>query len=209
MSNYDINPSPTQMLNTEVQIRAYVNPTRMTILTMLAQEKQSVSGVARQLKVHPANLTHHFKILEKTGLIKLVEKRETGKNLEKYYRAVAYHFTVALDDETSDPKVMALSVLRDNLDAALPTLKNLADDQPVLGVLKTVRIKPEALAEFQRKLLDLADEFVAQASGAGAVYSLNVSLYPTQAGNLPAQEVILRADEGRRKGGEKNDKTKG
>ncbi len=87
MSNYDITPSTTLELNTNEQIRAYVNPTRMTILAMLAQEKQSVSGIARKLNVHPANLTHHFKLLEKVGLIKLVEKRETGKNLEKFYRA--------------------------------------------------------------------------------------------------------------------------
>ncbi|MDO9121366.1 MAG: helix-turn-helix domain-containing protein, partial [Anaerolineaceae bacterium] len=60
-------------INSDEQIRAYINPTRMTILSYLAKEKQSVSMIAQLLKVHPANLTHHFKVLEKVGLIKLVE----------------------------------------------------------------------------------------------------------------------------------------
>jgi DNA-binding transcriptional ArsR family regulator len=69
MSNYNITPLFSQTLTANEQIRAYVHPTRMTILALLAQEKQSISGVARQIAVHPANLTHHFKLLEKAGLI--------------------------------------------------------------------------------------------------------------------------------------------
>ena len=108
----------------------------MTILALLAQEKQSVSGVARQLNVHPANLTHHFKLMEKLELIKLVEKRETGKNLEKFYRAVAYTFSINPGVEAANKKMLALSILRDSLTTALHILKNLPVDQDVLGVLK-------------------------------------------------------------------------
>jgi DNA-binding transcriptional ArsR family regulator len=195
MSNYDIAPSPTQVLTTNEQIRAYVNPTRMSILALLGQEKHSVSGVARQLNVHPANLTHHFKLLEKVGLIKLVEKRETGKNLEKFYRATALHFTVSVGDETTNKKILALGILRDSLTVALQSLKHEADDRDVLGVLKTVRLSPDDIVKFEQKLLDLAEEFSEHPAEAGIVYSLNVSLYPTDAGNLPAQEINIRADE--------------
>jgi DNA-binding transcriptional ArsR family regulator len=195
MSNYDIDPSPTQTLTTDEQIRAYANPTRMTILALLAQEKDSVSGVARQLGVHPANLTHHFKLLEKTGLIVLVEKRETGKNLEKYYRAQAYHFTVSTGGQPANQKVLALSILRDNLTAALQTLADPTDERIVLGALKTVRLHPEDVEKFSQKLLDLLEEFEDHAAEAGEVYSLNVSLYPTEAGHIPPQRVIIRADE--------------
>ena len=195
MSNNDFTPDATFMLTTDDQIRAYINPTRMTILTWLAQEKQSVSGIARRLGVHPANLTHHFKLLEKAGLIKLVEKRDTGKNLEKLYRAVAYAFSVALDRTTVDPRLTTLAILRDNLTSAVTTLSSFPAEQPVLGVLKAVRLKPEALEAFQKKLLALADEFVAQDASTGEVYSFNASLYPTRAGNLPAREVIYRVED--------------
>jgi DNA-binding transcriptional ArsR family regulator len=194
MSNYDISPSPSMTLTTNEQIRAYVNPTRMTILALLAQEKQSVSGVARQLNVHPANLTHHFKLMEKLELIKLVEKRETGKNLEKFYRAVAYNFTINPGDESANKKTLALAILRDNLTAALHTLNNPSDERDVLGVLKTVRLSPKDIVKFEQKLLELANEFGESSTITGIAYSLNASLYPTEAGNLPEQEIKIQVE---------------
>jgi len=195
MSNYDLSPSPVQTLTSEEQIRAYVNPTRMTILALLAPEKKSISGVARQLGVHPANLTHHFKLLAKTGLIELVEKRETGKNLEKYYRARAYQFIVSASDQPADQKHLALSILRDNLNAALQALTDPKDERAVLGILKSVRLHPDDVEVFGAKLMALADEFASQAAETGDVYSLNVSMYPTLAGGVPSQEIIIRSDE--------------
>jgi len=195
MSTYDLVPSPILTLTSDDQIRAYVNPTRMTILALLAQEKESVSGVARQLGVHPANLTHHFKLLEKTGLIELVERRETGKNLEKLYRAKAYQFIVSAGGGASEQKLLALSILRDNLTAAVQSLTDPEDERPVLGVLKSVRLRPEDVELFGARLQQLADEYVRHAADTGEVYSLNVSLYPTEAGSAPAREIILRPGE--------------
>ncbi len=185
----------TMILSTDEQIRAYVNPTRMTILAYLAKEKQSVSMVAAQLKVHPANLTHHFKLLEKTGLIKLVEKRETGKNLEKLYQAAAYQFIVDAENETTNKQVLGLIILRDNLNGSIQALKNQSADKDVLAVIKTVRIEARTLERFEKRLLELADEFGNSSSEKGEVYSLNASLYPTEAGNVPAREVSIRVDE--------------
>jgi DNA-binding transcriptional ArsR family regulator len=194
MYNNDLSPSSLQTLTSNEQIRAYINPTRMTILALLAQEKMSISGVARKLGVHPANLTHHFKLLEKTGLIGLVEKRETGKNLEKYYRARAYQYIVSASEQPSDQKLLALSILRDNLNTALQTLTNPNDERAVLGVLKNVRLHPDDVELFGKKLMALADEFASHAVETGDVYSLNVSMYPTLAGSTPTQEIVIRSD---------------
>jgi DNA-binding transcriptional ArsR family regulator len=193
MSTYDITPSPEQVLNTDEQIRAYVNPTRMTILSILGQEKDSVSGIARRLNVHPANLTHHFKLLEKVGLIQLVEKRETGKNLEKLYRATAYHYTVHVEGEISNKKLLALSILRDNLTAALHTLDQQQNDQNVLAILKTVRLNPKDVTRFEQKLLALSEELEKRSSENGIAYSLNASLYPTEMSGLSRQEISIQA----------------
>lgn len=195
MSNYDLSPSPVLTLTSDEQIRAYVNPTRMTILALLAQAKKSVSGVARQLGVHPANLTHHFKLLEKTGLIELVEKRETGKNLEKFYRARAYQFIISTSDQPTNKKLLVLSILRDNLNAALQAFTDPKDERAVLGVLKSVRLHPDDVEAFSAKLMALADEFASHAAETGEIYSLNVSLYPTIAGNAPVSEIVIRSDE--------------
>lgn len=194
MSNYDIQPIATMIITTDEQIRAYVNPTRMTILAYLAKEKQSVSMIAAQLKVHPANLTHHFKMLEKAGLIKLVEKRETGKNLEKLYRAAAFQFIVDAENETTNKQVLGLIILRDNLNTTIQALKNQTEEKDVLAVIKTVRIGQSDLARFGERLLALANEFGNSSSEEGEVYSLNASLYPTDAGNVPTQEISIRAE---------------
>ena len=195
MSSYDIDPIPVQSLTSDEQIRAYVNPTRLTILAFLAQEKHTVSGIARRLGVHPANLTHHFKLLEKAGLIELVEKRETGRNLEKYYRAKAYLFTVAAGGEPVGRQVLGLSILRDNLTAAIQSLRKPQEQLPVLTVLKAVRLSPDNVEQFGQKLLDLAEEFGSSASETGTVYSLNVSMYPIHAGPVPAREITIKASE--------------
>jgi len=195
MSNYDITPMATMILDADEQIRAYVNPTRMTILAYLANEKLSVSRVAQMLKVHPANLTHHFKLLEKVGLIILVEKRETGKNLEKLYRAAALQFIVNSENETTNKQVLGLSILRDNLNTSIQALKNQAEAKDVLALLKTVRIDQKDLQKFEKRLLDLANEFGSITSKNGEVYSLNLSVYPTTAGDVPEQEISIRIDE--------------
>lgn len=191
MSIYELVPSPSQTLTTQEQIRAYVNPTRMSILSMLAQEKRSVSSVARQMGVHPANLTHHFKLLEKAGLIQLVEKRDTGKNLEKLYRATAHQFTVQASDQPADQQALALSILRDDLNAALQSRQNQSDERPVLGVLKTICLRPEDVEEWARKLFELATEFETRAAEQGEIYSLNVSLYPSEAYPAPARQILI------------------
>ncbi len=194
MSNYDIQPMPTMTINSDEQIRAYINPTRMTILSYLAKEKQSVSMIAQLLKVHPANLTHHFKVLEKVGLIKLVEKRETGKNLEKLYRAAAFQFIVDAENETTNKQVLGLIILRDNLNASIQALKSQTKEKDVLAVIKTVRIDQQKLSRFATRLLDLANEFGKSSSNKGEVYSLNASIYPTEAVDIPGQEISIRVD---------------
>ncbi len=195
MSKNDLFPAPVRTLTSDKQIRAYVNPTRMTILALLAQEKMTVSGTARRLEVHPANLTHHFKILERAGLIELVEKRETGRNLEKYYRALAYQFIVSAGEGPGSQKQLALCILRDNLNAALQELSDPDDGREVLGILKCVRLHPENVESFGERLMSLAEDFASHAADSGEVYSLNVSMYPTAAGEAPARGIVIRSDE--------------
>ncbi len=192
MPNYDFTPVTMMALSDKNQIRAFIHPTRMSILEMLGREKQSVSGIARVLGVHPANLTHHFKLLEKTGLIKLVEKKDTGKNLEKMYRAVAYHFSVSLAGESlENKKVLALSILHDNLTAAIQALRSRGEEELVFGLLKDMRLGPEDAAAFQRRLMKLLDEYAARRPRDGAAYTVNISFYPGDAAPGSAQEIFI------------------
>src|SRR5215470_16254095 len=85
---------PAFEITTPKQQKAYFHPVRMKILNFLTRERLTVSQAAERLRVHPANITHHFRILKGAGLIRLVEKRDVGRVVEKYYEAVAVVFDV-------------------------------------------------------------------------------------------------------------------
>jgi len=183
-------------LSDEKQIRAYAHPARMNILEQLGREKQSVSGIARALGVHPANLTHHFKLLEKAGLIRLVEKRDTGKNLEKFYRAVAYHFTVNVAGEPlTDKKALALSILHDSLTAAIRSLKDQPEEAPVFGLLKNLELAPNDVQKFQLRLMKLLEEYEKRRPKDGFPYTVNISFYPGETAQGEGGELFIRGED--------------
>ncbi len=76
------------------QMRAMADDLRLRILQLLGHAPMTVTEIGKQLGV-PANKTHyHVRELERVGLLRLVETREKGGILEKYYRAVARDFTI-------------------------------------------------------------------------------------------------------------------
>jgi predicted transcriptional regulator len=146
---------------------------------MLSKEKRTISSVAKELDVHPANITHHFKLLEKIGLIRLVEKRDTGKNLEKYYRAIAYTFTVNQSvTGNTNKSALALSILRNDLSVAINTAQKEDNSKEIIALLTTARISSDELHKFTAKLNKLIEDFQACDSKNGTVYNINLSLYP-------------------------------
>ena len=76
-------------LETLEQLRAVADHLRLRILEQLALRAMTVTQLAGVLGEVPAKLHYHVRELEKVGLLKLVETREKGGILEKYYRSVA------------------------------------------------------------------------------------------------------------------------
>ena len=70
-------------------MRAVADRLRLRILEQLALQAMTVTQLAAVLGEVPAKLHYHVRELEKVGLLKLVETREKGGILEKYYRSVA------------------------------------------------------------------------------------------------------------------------
>lgn len=191
MFNNNFEPQELHLIVDDDQIKGYVHPTRMVILQMLALEQRTITSVARELNVHPANLTHHFKLLERVGLICLVEKRDNGKNLEKYYRAIAYHFEVKpKDNRPANKNALALSILKNDLETAINTVQ--ADDgSEVLALLGTAKLGPEDIGSFIKKLEALFEEFKECDSKEGTVYAINLSLYPNETNSVPQNRVVI------------------
>lgn len=171
-------PTTHRTLTTAREIEAYLHRTRMAILECLRPAPATTSQVAARLGVHPANLTRHFRILEAAGLIALVEKRDTGRNLEKYYAAAADAF-----DVVPGPGALGaghrieLAFLHSDLSVALASLPQ-DDPRSVTAALATARIRPEEFAGFASRLMALIEAFKEADSDGGEGYHLSVSLYP-------------------------------
>jgi DNA-binding transcriptional ArsR family regulator len=163
---------------TPAQQRAYFHPLRLKILNFLVRERLTVSQTASRLRVHPANITHHFRILRRAGLIRLVEERDIGRVVEKYYAAVAEVFDVRPQaGSVRHVGREVLSLLRNDLAGNLERLE--ADDSDALiGLLVTARIDPKRYADFARRLGALANEFDGLDDKDGASYALTLGLYP-------------------------------
>lgn len=77
------------------QLRAIADPLRARILEQLAQRPMTMSQLGEAFGETTAKMHYHVHELEKYGFIRLVEKREHGGFIEKYYRAVARDIHVA------------------------------------------------------------------------------------------------------------------
>jgi DNA-binding transcriptional ArsR family regulator len=192
MSVDDYKPEPLRKLSSKNELRAYVNATRITILALLRDFSATITQIAREIGTHPANLTHHFRILERAGLIRLVEKRDTGRNLEKFYRAAALSFITAPGElEVVEKQALKLSILRDEFTASIQRLNKSKDEAEVFARLLVARISKNNLKKFQKQLLLLISEFEQAETPDGDPYSLALCLFPALVGSGPKRKIHL------------------
>jgi DNA-binding transcriptional ArsR family regulator len=165
-------------ITTPKQQKAYLHPLRMKILGYLVKEKLTVSQTAERLKVHPANITHHFKILLNNKLIQLAEERDIGRVIEKYYVAVAQVYNIRPPGGSeNNVNARVLSFLRNDLSATINLLSS-EDHESLLGLMMRARIDKTQFDQFCCQLEKLISQFQKADQADGETYALNVSLYP-------------------------------
>ena len=165
-------------LVTKGEIEAYLHTTRMAVIQALKPGQATCTQIAETLGVHPANLTRHLRILEKAGLIFLKEKKDTGRNTEKYYALCADSFDVA--PETSDLsslKETALACAKSDLAAAIATLPG-KEESPVFAKLIKIRVSAKKAAGFAKEIDSLIERFASLENEKEQAFHLNISLYP-------------------------------
>lgn len=105
-------PPDLYTLETVEQMRALADPLRIRIVAELARRPLTATQVGERVGVAANKAHYHVRELERVGLVRLVEKRERGGILEKYFRAVArsISFTTALFGSVSpDERIAAAS----------------------------------------------------------------------------------------------------
>jgi len=180
-------------LSSEREIGAYMHRTRMSILAALGAGPATVSQIAARVGVHPANLTRHVRILEDADLIVLVEKRDTGRNLEKYYQAAAHSFDVAPDaNALTAPHKIALAMARSELSAALARLP---DTSPGTVQVFSIgaRLGRKRTRDFVRALAALAAEFEAASEEEGATFRMTLAMFPGEDSTLQNDARVVLA----------------
>src|SRR5690242_7939413 len=76
------------------QLRAIADMLRLRIFEVLQQRPMTVTQLGEELGEAPAKMHYHVRELEKVGLLRLVETREKGGILEKYYQPIAREISV-------------------------------------------------------------------------------------------------------------------
>ena len=77
------------------QLRAIADILRLRIIDLLQDHPMTVTQLGEVLATAPAKVHYHVRELEKVGLLQLVEKREKGGILEKYYQPIAKDISVS------------------------------------------------------------------------------------------------------------------
>lgn len=85
----------TYQLETIEQMRALAEELRIRIIEALGRQAMTSKQLALLLGEAPAKVHYHLHELEKVGLVNLVDIREKGNMLEKYYRAVARNISAS------------------------------------------------------------------------------------------------------------------
>ena len=171
------------------QLRILADPHRLSILRHLMQGPATITQVGRKLGEEPAKVRYHIKELERVGLVHLVEKREKGGNLEKYYQAVARTFALNLTILSSDSGEQELNALTLRMIAdlageigprLLQGLRPGSGGWPIFHGTAAVTLTPERAEAFSRELRALLERFKALEGGKNAAtYGLLMLLYRT------------------------------
>lgn len=74
---------------TDIELfKIIMDPRRRNIIDLAKEKPVTVSQIAEALGEKPSRLYYHVKKLEEAGILELVETRQHGNLIEKYYKAV-------------------------------------------------------------------------------------------------------------------------
>lgn len=167
------------MVEDPQQLRALADPFRGRIITLLRQRAASTTELADALQTPKGTVGHHLKVLERGGLVRVVRTRKVRALTEKYYGRVARLFVLKTDDSMPD------DLQRGALAAMM--LRQASDELIAAGVEKEtsailhVRLAPEDVRRFERRLNRLVADFQGAEDPDGAMHALAFALFAAPA----------------------------
>ena len=169
-------PADDFTVSTPEQLHALSNSTRWRILGRLIEGPASIQELSRALGAAKGTIGHHVHVLEKAGLIRLVERTRVRGVVEKRYARVARQFQ--LPEVGSVPAEsrheIATMPLRQAIEEARPAS---GQDDPSMSLVIRARMPAERARRFAAMVEVLAAEFSDGAPGSGETYGLVAGIY--------------------------------
>jgi DNA-binding transcriptional ArsR family regulator len=136
-------------IQTDEQLRAIASHTRHRILRILRDAPATITQIAERLDIAKGSSNHHVKVLERAGLVQVVETRKVGGVTERYYAMTGKRIDVP-ESGSGQPETLMRHALAD-VEAAPP------HDQKSM-FLKHARLSPEAWDQFNERVMALIAE---------------------------------------------------
>lgn len=141
-----------RVVATPEEFKAMAHPLRLRILRLCLHEALTNKQLADRLKLNPATVLHHVRLLAATGFLEVEEVRSGARGaLEKPYRATGKSWTLSMP-RPEDEAVVNLAVV----DAVRDELAESGPDD----VRMFARLGPKLSAAAAEKLQKRLDELV-------------------------------------------------
>ena len=178
-------------------LKVVADPVRNQILEVLEKKPQNVKEVADKLGLAPSKLYYHFNMLEKVGLINVVETRQIANLIEKYYHTTSRFIDIdhnLLNFSTVEGKENMFTMVSSTIDTTREDLlrslqaRSLQIEQGLPGKLRSLTISrhlsnmsDEKADEFHKRFDELIEEFIDAdtKNPEEETFALTIALYPS------------------------------
>lgn len=151
-------------------LKAMADSTRLHILIELHDQPRTVKEVASVLGVRPTRLYYHFNMLERSGLIRVADRRLVSGIEERTYETVAESTTIAQEivpeGVRSGVVGAMLNVVRAELELALLAGGPISVGDPESPVpmlsLSGLLLSRDQVEDLQTRLREIVEEFADQ-----------------------------------------------
>jgi len=157
---------------TEAQARALASGTRLRILRLCLSEALTNKEIATGLGKHPASVLHHVRTLVETGFLVAEPARRGSRGAREVpYRSTGLSWKLDLGEHGFGRPDAALEAFLEEVAAV--------GQARLQSTRLGLRLPPEQLAEFQRRLHELLDEFARRPMDPkGQRWSLYLGMHP-------------------------------
>jgi DNA-binding transcriptional ArsR family regulator len=172
---------------TLAQVKALADPMRYRVFENLLAEARTAKQMAEHLGTHPTRLYHHFRVLERAGLIRPAGTRQKRGTTEKYFKAAVDR--IEISRSAGDTTPLAAALLEGVLGSTLADIQRagvrsggVPAARAAGSLVKRYRVRatPAQAAEIKARLAALAEVCeTLSAPDDAQEFGLTLAFYPT------------------------------